>query len=307
MKNYLNLMQQILTDGTTHPDRTGTGRRTVFGPQLRFDLNDGFPLVTTRDVPTKPFIAELLWHISGSDDVRDLHKHGVHIWDHWAVTQDNIDTLVCGDKTNAENQIYCVGPIYGPNWRGTQNKDNPDPFLKPSDQLTDLLVGLKTNPWSSRHVISAWIPQYIPNEGYSPQLNVLLGKGALAPCPVMQHYMVSPPRIEGGRLRLSMKLTQRSADFAIGSCSNIAQYALLLAMIAQVVDMEPYEFIYSLGDAHLYTNHLEQARIQIQRTPQRLPTLRLNPAVTSLYDFCLEDITIDDYCPLPAIKYPISV
>lgn len=264
MQQYLRLLQHILDHGVDKTDRTGTGTRSVFGYQMRFDLQQGFPLVTTKKLHVKSIIHELLWFISGDTNVRYLQEHGVRIWDEWADADGNL------------------GPVYGKQWRSWQGADG-----SVHDQLMDVIRQIKTNPDSRRLIVSAW--------------NVAeLGEMALMPCHTMFQFYVA-----GGRL--SCQLYQRSADVFLGVPFNIASYALLTMMIAQVCSLEAGEFIHTFGDVHLYNNHLEQARLQLQRTPFELPMVRLNPQIRNIEEFRFEDITLENYQFHPAIKAPVAV
>jgi thymidylate synthase len=264
MKTYLDLMRHVLGHGSRKTDRTGTGTLSVFGHQMRFDLGDGFPLVTTKKVHTKSVIHELLWFLQGSTNVAYLREHGVSIWDEWA---------------DASGEL---GPVYGRQWRSW-----PAPDGRHIDQMRELVGQIRSNPDSRRLIVSAWNVADIP-------------KMALAPCHAMFQFYVC----EG---RLSCQLYQRSADIFLGVPFNIASYALLTMMVAQVTGLRPGEFIHTLGDAHLYLNHLDQAREQLARTPRALPVMRINPDVRDLFAFRFEDFTLEGYDPAPLIRAPIAV
>jgi thymidylate synthase len=266
---YLQLLNDILQRGEDRPDRTGTGTKSIFGYQMRFDLGRGFPLLTTKKLHLRSIIHELLWFLKGDTNIRYLHDNNVTIWDEWADPQ--------GD----------LGPVYGYQWRHW-GKPYGQPGAGGHDQITALIDGLRKNPASRRHIVSAWNVSDIP-------------RMALPPCHVMFQFYVHADK------RLSCQLYQRSADVFLGVPFNIASYALLTLMVAQVTGMKPGDFVHTLGDAHLYSNHLEQARLQLERPPRPLPTMRLNPAVTSIFDFKFEDFTLEGYDPHPAIKAPIAV
>ena len=264
MQPYLDLMRRVLETGTPKSDRTGTGTFSSFGAQLRFDLNAGFPLVTTKKVHLKSIVHELLWFLSGDTNVRYLKENGVSIWDEWA-------------DANGE-----LGPVYGRQWRSW-----PAPDGRHIDQVSDVLDQIRRNPDSRRLIVSAW------NVGE-------LDKMALMPCHAFFQFYVADGK-------LSCQLYQRSADFFLGVPFNIASYALLTMMIAQVCDLKLGDFVHTFGDTHLYVNHLNQAREQLSRKPRPLPTMRLNPAVKDLFAFKYEDFTLEGYDPHPAIKAPVAV
>jgi thymidylate synthase len=264
MRQYHDLLRRILDEGVQKDDRTGTGTLSVFGHQMRFDLLEGFPLVTTKRLHLKSIVHELLWFLRGDTNIRYLRENGVTIWDEWADED--------GD----------LGPVYGWQWRSWQKPDGGT-----VDQIAWVLDEIRRNPDSRRLIVSAWNPAD-------------LDRMALAPCHCLFQFYVA----EG---RLSCQLYQRSADVFLGVPFNIASYALLAHMMAQATGLQPGDFVHTLGDAHLYANHLEQARLQLTRTPRTLPQLRLNPAVRSLFDFAYDDIVIEGYDPEPAIKAPVAV
>ena len=264
MKQYLDLMQHILTQGAQKEDRTGTGTLSIFGHQMRFDLAQGFPLVTTKKVHTKSVIYELLWFLRGETNVQYLRDHGVTIWDEWADAQGEL------------------GPVYGHQWRSW-----PAPDGTAIDQIGQLIEQIKTNPDSRRLIVSAW--------------NVAdIEKMKLPPCHCLFQFYVADGK-------LSCQLYQRSADVFLGVLFSIASYALLTLMVAQVCDLQPGEFVHTLGDAHLYSNHLEQAKLQLAREPFPLPRMKLNPAVTSIFDFSYDDFTLENYQFHPAIPAKVAV
>ena len=274
MQQYLNLLQHILDNGIEKSDRTGTGTLSWFGYQMRFDLQKGFPLVTTKRLHLKSIIYELLWFLRGETNTAYLKEHGVSIWDEWA-------------DENGE-----LGPVYGKQWRSWEGADG-----KVADQVSDLIRQIKTNPDSRRLIISAWNVADLP-------------KMALMPCHVLFQFYVAPSFGGGGsksRGRLSCQLYQRSADVFLGVPFNIASYALLTMIIAQVCDLEPGEFIHTFGDVHIYSNHMEQVKLQLSRTPYPLPMMKLNPSVKNVFDFKFEDFTLENYQSHPSIKAPVAV
>lgn len=264
MQQYLDLLQLIMDKGTVKTDRTGVGTKSIFGHQMRFDLSEGFPLLTTKKVHLKSIIYELLWFISGDTNVRYLQEHGVSIWDEWA--DENGD----------------LGPVYGHQWRSF-----PSPNGGSVDQLSQVLDLIKNHPDSRRMLVCAWNPAEID-------------KMALPPCHCLFQFYVADGR-------LSCQLYQRSADTFLGVPFNIASYALLTMMIAQVCDLKPGEFIHTTGDTHIYLNHFEQVKEQLSRTPRKLPRMILNPDVKNLFDFKYEDFKLEGYDPYPAIKAPVAV
>ena len=277
MKAYLDLMRHVRDHGTQKGDRTGTGTRSVFGHQMRFDLSEGFPLITTKKVHLKSIIHELLWFLQGDTNTRYLTENGVKIWNEWA-TEDG-----------------SLGPVYGFQWRNW-----PTPDGKLVDQIADLIEQIKSTPNSRRLIVSAWNVADLPDESISPQANVANGKMALAPCHAFFQFYVADGK-------LSCQLYQRSADILLGVPFNIASYALLTMMIAQVCDLEPGDFIHTFGDAHLYSNHTEQVETQLDREPFPLPTMKINPAVKNIFDFTFEDFELLDYQCHPGIRAPIAI
>jgi thymidylate synthase len=277
MKEYHDLLRRVRHHGDRKEDRTGTGTLSVFGYQMRFDLQAGFPLVTTKKIHLKSVIHELLWFLRGDTNIGYLKDNGVSIWDEWAT----------GDGE--------LGPIYGYQWRSW-----PAPDGRHIDQIAQVVEQIRTNPDSRRLIVSAWNPADLPDERVSPQRNAEAGKMALAPCHAFFQFYVCDGR-------LSCQLYQRSADIFLGVPFNIASYALLTMMIAQVCELEYGDFVHTLGDAHLYLNHLEQCDLQLTREPYPLPRMRLNPEVGDLFAFRYEDFEILDYQCHPAIKAPIAV
>ena len=264
MQQYLDLMRHVLQHGVEREDRTGTGTLSTFGYQMRFDLQAGFPLLTTKKLHLKSIVYELIWMLRGDTNVRFLNEHGVRIWDDWA-------------DSNGE-----LGPVYGAQWRSWNGPDG-----QVVDQITEVVSEIKRNPTSRRLVVSAWNPS-------------LVDQMALPPCHTLFQFYVHADR-------LSCQLYQRSGDIFLGVPFNIASYALLTTMIAQATDLQPGEFIHTFGDVHLYLNHLEQARLQLERQPRPLPKIVLNPAVRSILDFEYSDITLTGYEPHPHIQAPVSV
>jgi len=280
MRQYLQLLRHVLEEGVVKDDRTGTGTRSIFGWQMRFDLSEGFPLLTTKKLHLRSIIYELLWFLRGDTNIAWLNEHGVSIWDEWA------------DPETGE-----LGPVYGHQWRSW-----PTPDGGTIDQISNLISEIRENPDSRRLIVTAWNPADI-------------ARMALPPCHCLFQFYVSPgtPSLREGFRRadrgatLSCQLYQRSADVFLGVPFNIASYALLTMMVAQVCGLEPGEFIHTFGDAHLYANHVEQAREQLAREPRALPTMSINPEVKSIFEFSFEDFELKDYHPHPHIKAPVAV
>ncbi|MGE0749573.1 MAG: thymidylate synthase [Variibacter sp.] len=264
MRQYLDLMESVLADGVEKHDRTGTGTLSVFGRQLRFDLREGFPLLTTKKVHLKSIVHELLWFLAGDTNIKYLNDHGVTIWDEWADERGEL------------------GPVYGHQWRSW-----PTPDGGAIDQIANVVEMIRRNPDSRRLIVSAWNPADVD-------------KMALPPCHCLFQFYVA-------KGRLSCQLYQRSADIFLGVPFNIASYALLTLMVAQVTNLAPGEFVHTFGDAHLYMNHMEQAHLQLTRPPRALPRMTLNPAVKDIFGFRYEDFTLEGYEPHPAIKAPVAV
>jgi len=277
MQTYLELLQHILDKGSRKSDRTGTGTISHFGYQLRFDLAEGFPAVTTKKLHLKSIIHELLWFLDGDTNIRYLKENGVRIWDEWA-TDD-------GD----------LGPVYGAQWRNWLAPDG-----RRIDQITQLLNDLRTKPDSRRHIVSAWNPALLPDESRSPRDNAAMGLQALPPCHTMFQFHVADGK-------LSCQLYQRSADVFLGVPFNIASYSLLTMMIAQVVGLEPGDFVHTFGDVHIYLNHLEQVETQLSRKPFPLPEMKINPERRDLFEFRYEDFELAGYQCHPSISAPIAV
>ncbi|MGD9659860.1 MAG: thymidylate synthase [Porticoccaceae bacterium] len=277
MKQYLELLRHVRDLGVAKGDRTGTGTRSIFGYQMRFDLAEGFPLVTTKKVHLKSIIHELLWFLNGETNIRYLKENGVSIWDEWATDEGEL------------------GPVYGYQWRSW-----PTPDGGAIDQIAEVVEQIKVRPNSRRLMVSAWNPAQLPDEGVSPQENARRGLMALAPCHTLFQFYVADGR-------LSCQLYQRSADIFLGVPFNIASYALLTMMVAQVAGLKPGDFIHTLGDAHLYNNHVQQADEQLQRQPLPLPQMRLNPAVDNIFEFKYEDFALENYQSHSRISAPIAV
>lgn len=274
MKQYLELVKHVKENGVFKEDRTGTGTKSVFGYQMRFDLSQGFPMVTTKKLHLKSIIHELLWFLKGETNIAYLKENNVKIWDAWA--DENGD----------------LGPVYGHQWRSWNSED--------IDQIAELIETLKTNPDSRRMLVSAWNPSVLPDTSVSFAENVANNKAALPPCHAFFQFYVANGK-------LSCQLYQRSADIFLGVPFNIASYALLTMMIAQVVGLEVGDFIHTFGDAHIYTNHFEQIETQLSREPRSLPVMKINPEITSIFDFTYEDFTLEGYEPHPLIKGAVSV
>lgn len=274
MKQYLELVRHVLQNGEVKGDRTGTGTKSIFGYQMRFDLSKGFPMVTTKKLHLKSIIYELLWFLKGDTNIDYLKENGVNIWNAWA------------DKNGD------LGPVYGFQWRNWNNDG--------IDQIKILMEDLVNNPNSRRHLISAWNPSVLPDTNISFESNIANGKAALPPCHAFFQFYVS-------NQKLSCQLYQRSADVFLGVPFNIASYSLLTMMIAQVCNLKLGDFVHTFGDAHIYSNHFEQMNIQLKREPRSLPTMKLNPSVNDIFEFRFEDYTLEDYDPHPHIKGKVAV
>ncbi|MBZ9728291.1 thymidylate synthase [Salegentibacter sp. JZCK2] len=274
MKQYQDLLQHILDNGTDKGDRTGTGTRSIFGHQLRFDLSEGFPMVTTKKLHLKSIIYELLWFLKGDTNVKYLQENGVRIWNEWA--DENGD----------------LGPVYGKQWRNWNNEE--------IDQIKEIIDTLKKNPNSRRMLVSAWNPSVLPDSSKSFSENVANGKAALPPCHAFFQFYVADGR-------LSLQLYQRSADVFLGVPFNIASYALLTMMMAQVCGYEAGDFIHTFGDIHIYSNHMEQVKLQLSREPRALPKMKINPEVKDIFAFDYKDFILEDYNPHPGIKAKVAV
>jgi thymidylate synthase len=271
MQQYHQLLRHILENGVTKTDRTGTGTISCFGYQMRFNLQEGFPLVTTKKLHLKSIVYELLWFLRGETNTAYLKEHGVSIWDEWA------------------DEHGELGPVYGKQWRSWEGADG-----SVTDQISEALKQIRNNPDSRRIIVSAWNVADLP-------------KMALMPCHALFQFYVTPPAAPGEKGKLSCQLYQRSADAFLGVPFNIASYALLTMMMAQVCDLEAGDFVHTFGDLHLYSNHLEQAQLQLTREPYPLPVMKLNPAVKNIFDFRFEDFTLENYRFHPHIKAPVAV
>lgn len=274
MKQYLDLVQHITKNGAQKGDRTGTGTKSVFGYQMRFDLSEGFPMLTTKKLHLKSIVYELLWFIKGDTNIKYLNDNGVKIWDAWA------------------NKDGDLGPVYGSQWRNWNGEG--------IDQLQIIIDQIKSNPNNRRIMVSAWNPSVMPDTSKSFEENVANGKAALPPCHAFFQFYVSDGK-------LSCQLYQRSADVFLGVPFNIASYALFTMMVAQVCNLEAGEFIHTFGDVHLYNNHQEQVELQLSREPRKLPQMKINPAIKSIFDFKFEDFELLNYDPHPHIKGEVSV
>ncbi len=274
MKQYLDLLETVLKNGTVKTDRTGTGTMSIFGPQLRFNLADGFPMLTTKKLHLKSIIYELLWFLKGDTNIKYLQKNGVKIWNEWA--DENGD----------------LGPVYGAQWRNWNNEG--------IDQISEVINQIKTNPDSRRLIVSAWNPSVMPTSSNSFSQNVAEGRAALPPCHAWFQFYVANGK-------LSLQMYQRSADIFLGVPFNVASYSLLLLMVAQVTGLEPGEFIHTFGDAHIYLNHMDQVNLQLTREPKELPKMILNKSINNIFDFNYEDFKLESYDPYPSIKGKISI
>ena len=274
MKQYHDLLNHVLKNGVQKGDRTGTGTLSVFGYQMRFNLSEGFPMVTTKKLHLKSIVYELLWFLKGDTNIGDLQENGVRIWNEWADSN--------GD----------LGPVYGKQWRNWNGEE--------IDQIKEVIQSIKENPNSRRMIVSAWNPSVLPDPKTSFEENVAKGKAALPPCHAFFQFYVA----EG---KLSCQLYQRSADIFLGVPFNIASYALLTMMMAQVCGLEAGDFIHTFGDAHIYNNHMEQIELQLSRTPKDLPKMTLNPEIKDIFDFDFEDFTLENYDPHPHIKGAVAI
>ena len=274
MKQYLDLVNHVLATGSEKTDRTGTGTKSVFGYQMRFDLSKGFPLVTTKKIHVKSIVHELLWFLKGDTNIEYLQENGVRIWNEWADEKGNL------------------GPVYGHQWRNWNSEG--------IDQIQEVINTLKTNPDSRRMLVSAWNPSVLPDTKVSFSENVANNKAALPPCHAFFQFYVADGK-------LSCQLYQRSADVFLGVPFNIASYALLTLMVAQVCGYEPGDFVHSFGDVHIYSNHFEQVKEQISRAPKALPEMHLNPEIKNIFDFTYNDFELINYDPYPLIKGKVAI
>lgn len=281
MKQYHDLLRHVMENGNEKGDRTGTGTKSVFGYQMRFDLSEGFPMVTTKKLHLKSIIHELLWFLNGDTNINYLKENGVNIWNSWA--DENGD----------------LGPVYGHQWRNWNNEE--------IDQIKEIIYTLKNNPNSRRMLVSAWNPSVLPDTSRPFSENVANGKAALPPCHAFFQFYVCAGKGENSRPKLSLQLYQRSADIFLGVPFNIASYALLTMMIAQVCDYDAGEFIHTFGDAHIYSNHFEQVELQLSREPKKLPQMKINPEVKDIFKFRFEDFSLENYDPHPHIKGAVAV
>lgn len=274
MKQYLDLVKEVLENGNQKGDRTGTGTKSIFGHQLRFDLSKGFPMITTKKLHLKSIIHELLWFINGDTNISYLNENGVKIWNEWA------------------NKDGDLGPVYGYQWRNWNGDE--------IDQIKELISTLKSNPNSRRMLVSAWNPSVLPDTSKTFEQNVANGKAALPPCHAFFQFYVNNGK-------LSCQLYQRSADVFLGVPFNIASYALFTMMIAQVCGYKPGDFVHTFGDAHIYNNHIDQLKLQLSRDTRPLPKMEINPEIKSIFDFKFEDFTLVDYDPHPHIKGAVAI
>lgn len=283
MKQYHDLIHHVLEHGSLKSDRTGTGTKSVFGYQMRFDLSEGFPMVTTKKLHLKSIIHELLWFLNGDTNIKYLQDNGVRIWNEWADEQGNL------------------GPVYGHQWRNWNNDE--------IDQIADIVNTLKTNPDSRRMLVSAWNPSVMPDTSKSFSENVANGKAALPPCHAFFQFYVSAPTVAGDNStrKLSCQLYQRSADIFLGVPFNIASYALFTMMMAQVCGYQAGDFIHTFGDAHIYTNHMAQIELQLSREPRPLPKMIIDPEVKDIFGFKFDNFTLVDYNPHPHIKGVVAI
>ncbi|CAI8235469.1 MAG: thymidylate synthase [Flavobacteriaceae bacterium] len=274
MQQYHDLLKHVLAEGVQKGDRTGTGTKSVFGYQMRFNLSEGFPMVTTKKLHLKSIIYELLWFLKGDTNITYLQENGVRIWNEWA------------------NENGDLGPVYGAQWRNWNGEE--------IDQIKELIESIKTNPNSRRMIVSAWNPSVLPDTKKSFEENVANGKAALPPCHAFFQFYVANGK-------LSCQLYQRSADIFLGVPFNIASYALLTMMIAQVCGLEAGDFVHTFGDAHIYNNHMEQIELQLSREPRPLPQMKLNPEISDIFEFDFEDFTLENYDPHPHIKGAVAI